>query len=302
MSVMYIKLKSVYLNDLNEVNVVIPDPPMRSDTNPFQYYESKKKYKVLWILHGGRDTYRDWLIYSNVARLSIQHGMIIVMPNGHDSDFADHPEQGDGFLFEKYFFEELMPFIYNWLPASRKKEDNFLAGNSMGCAATWRYSISHSEKFDCFVPMCNQPVDYEYLEEFRGMTTEEFRKYVKENQGQIKGAYGDSGEKIHVKEINMMRKYDTMAQFLDSDENTMQAIKKKINSGDMPSYWIPYGTLKRDQQLVNFKEYCEKSNNTGKMHFEKYEGETHAFSFWERALQDFLKYMRIEQAEYYVGR
>ncbi len=300
MSVVNLKLKSVYLNDIDEVTVILPDPPMRTEETPEMFYRSGKKYKVFWLLHGGRDTMRDFMTYSNVPRLAVKYGIIIVMPNGHDSDYVNHPESGDGYLFYDYFFKELMPCIYNWFPASEKREDNYLGGCSMGCAATWQYSLLHPEKFGCIAPLCNQPLDYRYLEDYREMDTLTFRRKAVE-EGNIMAAYGAVGEKIHTKELNTICKYNTVGEFLDSIENPMQRFEEAVSENRVVPAWVPCGNEPRDFKLLKFKEYCE-NNNLTQMKFEVFENEeTHSFPFWEKACELFLQYLGLQEVDYFVG-
>lgn len=300
MSICNIKLKSVFLNDINDVTIVLPDPPMRSGETARQYYSRTEKFKVLWLLHGGRDTLRDWGAYSNVPRLALKYGIILVMPNGHDSDFVNHPESGDGYMFQDYFFEELMPLIYHWLPASQDPADNYLAGNSMGCAAAWQYGISHPECFSWIAPLSNQPLDYRYLEPYRNMKSGDFREYVNLHADEIPAAYGAVGEHLHVKEINAICKYASVGDFLDSPENTMQRFEEAAAAKRLPHVWLPCGNLPRDNKLKEFREFCQKQGIPN-MHFENYTEDTHSFAFWEKSIDSFIRYLQIPEVDYFIG-
>lgn len=298
MAELSIKLKSNYLNDNTQVTVIMPNPPMTKPAADF--YKSGKKYKVLWLLHGGRDTLKDWVTFSNVPRLALQYGFIMVLPNGGDSDYVNHPEIGDGFMFQDYFFEELMPLIYNWLPASSKPEDNFLAGNSMGCAASWQYAVQYPEKFGCVAPLCNQPLDYRYLEEYRSMSTAEFRAKALSSDNPFLAAYGVVGERMHVKEVNTICKYTTVGDFLDSPENTMEKVEKAAAARMLPKMYIPCGTEPRDLKLLKFKEQME-SIGADNMTFDVTDEPTHCFAFWEKAVEKFIKFLGIPKIDYYIG-
>lgn len=300
MSECIIKLKSIYLNDINEVKVVLPNPPMRTATNPEEYYSSGQKFKVLWLLHGGRDTLRDWFSFSHVARLALQYGIMLVMPDGHDSDYVNHPEIGDGYYYSDFFFKELMPFIYNWFPASSAPEDNFLAGNSMGCAATWQYGILHPGKFGCIAPLSNQPLDYSHLEPYRAMGSAEFRAIALADEHAFKPAYGGVGEGIHIKEINTICKYQSIGEFLDSIENTMPRFLEAAVDGRLPKAWVPCGVEPRDRKLQMFKESCEQAG-LNNIHFEVFEEDTHCFGFWEKSVELFLEYLQIPKINYFIG-
>lgn len=298
MSEYMVKLKSVYLNDIAEINIVMPNPPMNRD--PEEFYRSGKKFKVLWLLHGGRDTYRDWFSFSNVVRTALQYGIMLVMPNGHDSDFVNHPEMGDGYLFHDFFFRELMPYIYNWFPASEKQEDNLLAGNSMGCAATWQYGLQHPEKFGYIAPLSNQPLDYRYLEPYRDMSGAEFRAKALADKNAFAPAYGLPDEGIHIKEVNTISKYATVGEFLDSYENTMARFEDAVKTGRLPKVYIPGGTEPRDRKLLEFKKHVEELGLSG-FTFSITDENTHCFAFWEKAVRDFLDFAGVKKIDYYIG-
>lgn len=298
MSECFINLKSNYLKDITEVKVVLPNPPMNRPAA--EYYTSGKKFKVLWLLHGGMDTFRDWFSFSGVARFALERGMMLVMPTGYNSDYVNHPEMGDGFLYHDYFFDELMPFIYNWFPASDKPEDNFLAGNSMGCAAAWQYAILHPEKFSYIAPLCNQPLDYSYLEPYRDMPTYEFRKIAMANPMAIPPAYGLAKDGIHMKEINTIAKYDTVGEFLDSIENTWPRFFEAAKSKKLPNIYVPGGVEARDKPLLAFKKEVE-ALGIENISFDIVDENTHCFAFWEKAVVKFMDHIGLEKIDYYIG-
>ena len=76
-----------------------------------------------------------------------EKNLIVVMPSALNSNYANWPAFGTGFNMFDYLTEELMPLIYNWFPASDKREDNYIAGLSMGGRGTCVYAFNHPEKF-----------------------------------------------------------------------------------------------------------------------------------------------------------
>ena len=55
-----------------------------------------------------------------------------------------------------------------------------------------------------------------------------------------------------------------------------------------------------DRKLVDFHVYC-KERCVPNIHFEEYDENTHAFSFWERAIADFIRYLGIPKVDYFIG-
>jgi hypothetical protein len=59
MSQFQVNLHSKILATPVDLTVILPDPS--SDMVPHDFYASGKKYKVLWLLHGGNADWHDWL-------------------------------------------------------------------------------------------------------------------------------------------------------------------------------------------------------------------------------------------------
>ena len=58
------------------------------------------------------------------------HGLALVVVTGDRSFYVDKPEWGDN--YGKFIGEELVEITRSLLPLSRKKEDTFIGGISMG--------------------------------------------------------------------------------------------------------------------------------------------------------------------------
>ena len=120
---------------------------MPRDKTPAEFYGSGKKYKVLWLLHGTFGDHTDWIRKSNIELYACEKDLIVVMPSALNSNYAEWAKFSIGFDMYHYLTEELMPLVYNWFPASDKREDNFIAGLSMGGRGTLVYALNHPEKF-----------------------------------------------------------------------------------------------------------------------------------------------------------
>ena len=61
---------SRYLGNGHHVSIILPDSPWgpREAVKPF--YESGKKYKVLWLLHGTSGDHSDWVRYTQIETTS----------------------------------------------------------------------------------------------------------------------------------------------------------------------------------------------------------------------------------------
>lgn len=145
MSHVQFDFRSNYLFKSTQVHIILPDVPWGGD--PKEFYESGKKYPVLWLLHGGTDDSSDWSRLTRIELYARENNLIVVMPDAMNSFYANWPNAFMGFDMYDFFFKELMPMVYNWFPASDKPEDNFIAGQSMGGLGTAKFVANHPELF-----------------------------------------------------------------------------------------------------------------------------------------------------------
>jgi putative tributyrin esterase len=283
-----INLKSSLLEGPTDLSVILPNPP--TGTNAKEFYSSGKKYRVLWLLHGGNGDRNDWLRNTNISRYAHEREMILVIPNGLNSDFANHPEFANGYNFSNFFFEELMPFIYNWFPASDAPQDNYLAGYSMGGAATWMYGLHHPEKFMGIAPLSSSPRDYAYLEPYRYLNASEFRMKAMADPKAFPSGYGDPKNGILLKEINMIVKYATVGEFLDSYECTWERFRQVAAAGKLPKIYIACGTDDRSyEKLIKFKQYAE-ALGVNDIAYDFVPGEGHSFTLWNSVVPKIMDF------------
>ncbi len=257
MSEYTVNLRSSILAGPTELSVIVPGPQIGGSAKEF--YGSDKKYKVLWLLHAGSGDRNDWLRSTNIDRFVQGREVIVVMPNALNSDFANHPQFADGYNFSDFFFDELMPFIYNWFPASDQPKDNFIAGFSMGAAGAWMYGLYRPEKFGGVAPISSPPKNYAFLESYRHMASSEFRAKALADNKAFPTAYGDPKSGIKIKEINMITKYSSVGAFLDSYEHTWDRFREVAAIGRLPKIYLPCGTEDRmHQKVLQFKQYAEE--------------------------------------------
>lgn len=284
-----ISLVSRVLGGPTEVNVILPPPSDNCSTREF--YASGKRFKVLWLLHAGLGDHNDWLRYTDICRHVQGHDVILVMPNGLQSDFTNHPEFADGYMFTDFFFEELMPFIHNWFPASEAPEDNFIAGFSMGDAATMMYALAHPEKFGGIVG--GMLKDYSRLEEYRDMSSGEFRRFVEEHPTAISAGYGKPGMSIFQKEVNMVAKYRTVGEYLDSMEHSWYYARTALQEHRLPKVFFPYANNPTGQRAMeSFRQIAGELSITD-VHYELIEGDTAGFAFCDGYIPKMLEYFGI---------
>lgn len=119
--------RSAVLRRNTEINVILPTPEEEGAPIP-------REVPVLYLLHGLHGDASSWLRFSNVERYAQEAGIAVVMPGVGNSFYQDmvHGER-----FFTYMTQELPTFIQGLFPVSKKREDTFIAGLSMGGYGAW---------------------------------------------------------------------------------------------------------------------------------------------------------------------
>jgi len=119
---------------------------------PAGYETSTLDYPVLYLLHGGGDNWKDWLIKGQAAVIADMvissdeaPPMIIVMPDGMQNWYNNN--HNDTFRYEDYFFQELIPHIESTYRCRAEKQYRAISGLSMGGRGCLLYALKHPDMF-----------------------------------------------------------------------------------------------------------------------------------------------------------
>jgi S-formylglutathione hydrolase len=104
-----------------------------------------QKFAVVYLLHGGGGTFRDWSNYSDVAQYAARD-FILVMPQGDYSyytNFALRPQE----RYEDYIVTDLPADVATRFPARTDRGGQAIAGVSMGGFGAVNLALRHPGNF-----------------------------------------------------------------------------------------------------------------------------------------------------------
>ena len=104
--------------------------------------ETKGKFKCLYLLHGLSDDHTIWLRRTSIERYAEAHGIAVVMPFGDRSFYSDMVHGGK---YYSYIAKELPLLMRSFFNISEKREDNFIAGLSMGGYGALKIALKNPE-------------------------------------------------------------------------------------------------------------------------------------------------------------
>ena len=127
---------------------------------PPDYESSERSYPVLYLLHGGGDDQTGWVQFGEVLRITdnaIRDGsatpMVIIMPDANTGVRGYTNNVTGDFLYEDFFFEELMPHVEQRFRIKGEKRFRAVAGLSMGGGGSFYYALHRPELFSSAAPL-----------------------------------------------------------------------------------------------------------------------------------------------------
>ncbi|WP_100618222.1 alpha/beta hydrolase [Bacillus cereus] len=137
MALLQLNFKSPTLEMQTNVTVILPE-------NEEMFSDKIKPLQTLYLLHGLTNDNTIYTRYTNVERYAKERNLAVVMPNVDHSFYTDMKYGHDYFTFIQ---KELKTFLCNILPLSDKREDNFIAGHSMGGYGSFKLALTNPELY-----------------------------------------------------------------------------------------------------------------------------------------------------------
>ena len=142
MSLIRMDFFSEKLNMFTPVNVILPLPrDARTELRPLP---------TLLLLHGMGDDFSAWTRQTAIERYALRAGLAVVMPDGGLSCYENMAHGG---RYRDYIALELPRVMAETFPLSKRREDNFIAGCSMGGCGALKLALSLPDKWSaagCF--------------------------------------------------------------------------------------------------------------------------------------------------------
>jgi enterochelin esterase-like enzyme len=126
---------------------------------PPDYETSERSYPVLYLLHGTTDNHTGWVQFGEIKHIAdkaIKDGsataMIVIMPDA-DTKQMGYTNTPNGWRYEDFFFEELMPHVEEKYRIRKEKRYRAIAGLSMGGGGTFYYALHRHDLFSSACPL-----------------------------------------------------------------------------------------------------------------------------------------------------
>lgn len=287
MALVHLNFESTYLKNNTDVNIILPDkgagisPETGHPVTPEEFYRSGKKYPVLWLLHGTFGDYSDWIRKSNIELYASERDLIVVMMSAQNTVYDNWPDFCMGLDEFGYITKELMPLVYGWFPASDKREDNFIAGLSMGGRGTLKIALECPELFAGAASLSSVPTDLDG--DIERLTA-------------LFNADPDTLEGFDRRTRNDMHRSGSVEAYVNGRDNTWRHLREVFEAGRMPEkLFFSMGTedtAYTSGSYAKLKAYVEKLGIPAM--FTEGPGK-HEWRVWDRDIQLALDFFGIKK-------
>ena len=139
---------SKVLNIATSMCVILPEDTILNLN--LKSNKEHNKIPTLYLLHGASNDHTIWMRRTSIERYVAEMGIAVVMPMVNRSYYTDMTY---GYNYWTFLSEELPKVARSFFPLSDLREDNFVAGVSMGGYGAMKFGLSYPEKFAAIISL-----------------------------------------------------------------------------------------------------------------------------------------------------
>ncbi|MBF7020308.1 esterase family protein [Staphylococcus sp. 18_1_E_LY] len=144
MAVMTLNYNSKTIGMHQNITIILPE-----DDSYFETDKEAKPLKCLMLLHGLSSDETTYVRYTSIERYANEHQLAIVMPR---VDHSAYSNMAFGHNYYDYILE-VYDYVHQILPLSKDRDDNYIAGHSMGGYGTIKFALNEGDRFSKACPL-----------------------------------------------------------------------------------------------------------------------------------------------------
>ena len=142
MALIHCHFHSQVLGLMSTMSVILPDPgPPEAGATP---RIRQGRYPTLYLLHGLSDDHTVWQRRTSIERYVEGLNLAVVMPAVQRSFYTD---KVTGQRYWTFISEEVPAFARHFFPLSEVRDENYVAGLSMGGYGAFKLALTYPERY-----------------------------------------------------------------------------------------------------------------------------------------------------------
>lgn len=262
------------------MGVILPEPDQGIGVGE-AVWDGKTPLPVLYLLHGMSDNHTIWMRRTSLDRYAAGRKMAIVMPAAGRSFYCN---QKYGLDYLRFLGEELPSICRRFFRISDKREDNFIAGLSMGGYGALKVALNYPDRFSYAASMSGvlDPLLMSDVRSYERVTDDAFLAELKQKDYE---AYRNA--------MDFKLCFGSVAEYRGS-ENDLTALADRLaaQGGPWPNMHISIGM--QDYLYRTNLPFREKLDALGIPYtYQEFPG-VHEWAVWDRRIQDVLNWLPVE--------
>lgn len=230
--------------------------------------QSSRPFKTLYLLNEMLDGSEEQLAESGIVEKAMRYGLAVIIPIENHCFYVDNELTGE--QYGKFIGEELIELTRNAFQLSKRRDDTYIAGFSMGGYGAFCNGLKYADTFGCIAGIASSFILEELIEE--------------------------DGDDSH----NLFRR-DFLEKFLGdldkvicSDKDYKSLYIRQKESGILsPKIYMACG--REDELLECNRDYRDfLLENGGDVTYEEGPGK-HDFNFWSHSMLRVMDWLPLER-------
>ena len=220
-----------------------------------------KKHPVLWLLHGMSDDHSAWSRLTSIERYAAERKLAVIMP---DANLSWYQDMASGPKYATFFRDELPGLAQGFFPVSPRRQDNFIAGLSMGGYGALYFALTQPERFSAAASLSGA-LDVAAL----AARPDEHRQTV------LRSAYGN------------------LKKIAGGRSDLLALARKAVRAGvRLPALYACCGT--GDFLLDDNRRFVAQARKIGlPLLYEEHEGPRHEWGYWDAQIRRVIGWLPL---------
>lgn len=215
------------------------------------------KVPWLYLLHGLSDDHSIWMRRTSIERYVADKGIAVVMPMSHRSRYCN---LSNGHRYWDHISEEVPAIMRSFFPLSDRREDQMVAGISMGGFGAYKLALNYPDRYVAAASM----------------------------SGALFTSWADTGERINDRDYF----FGSEQGYIDGPSNLMRLAREvAAGPGPRPRLYQCCGT---EDFLYHFNvKFRDGIKDLGYDHTYREQPGGHDWGLWDQDIQRVLEWLTV---------
>lgn len=232
---------------------------------PDGYDRSKKRYPVIYLLHGFNQQHSSWFTSTRLVRLASSYSFIIVSPEAKNSWYTNSVTQPE-LRYEDLLMKDIIPFVDGKYRTKKGGEFRSIAGLSMGGYGALKFALKYPAQFH-FAAGLSPSIQFPAGLEDSAIVA----RRSDASNASVRAAFGAVRNALW-------------------PENDIVSLLKRTGGRALPYIYLSVGSNDNIPEIIDQTHLLAGTLRAKKISFEMHESEGgHEWNYWDSEIENVLR-------------